>query len=136
MATSEKQARLNSRRRHLENLLMQTTGYLPHQAGLTRHEFNRLKLILARRIPSDEVAMAADDIARRNAVLETIAARTKAGFDEAKQETTWRYIVSLPREATHYSMLDQTIFIIDTLVRLFGALTTSFVLFCEVQNGS
>ena len=108
------QANVYGRRRRLENVLIEATSRLPDRSGISRQRLQQLRNILARKIPSDESALAADDMIRRQAVLEIVQARVQAGHESPEQRANWSYIVNMERQA-RIPLWQQREFIVATL---------------------
>lgn len=86
---TEEQVSAYNRRRRSELALVDATKSLSRQGGIPKARFKHIIDLLARKVPSDEAALAKDDMERRKAVLKTVTARVEAGFDPKGQEQKW-----------------------------------------------
>ncbi|KAL8791136.1 MAG: hypothetical protein Q9195_006033 [Heterodermia aff. obscurata] len=114
MSSREMQANVYGRRRRLENVLIEATSRLPDRSGIPKRRLQQLRIILARKIPTRESALAADDMSRRQAVLEIVRARVQAGYESPEQRAKWMYIVDMERQA-RIPLWQQREFIVATL---------------------
>lgn len=103
-----------NRRRRLEIALVDSTKSLPQRCSIAKDRFKHIKNLIARKVPSDEAALAKDDIGRREAVLEIVAARVESGFDSKGQEQKWRHILDMERQGKH-TLWQQRQYIVSTL---------------------
>ena len=113
MSTGEQVSAYN-RRRRLEIALVDATKSLSRQGGIPRDRFRHIINLFARRVPTDETALAKDDMERRKAVLEIVTARVKAGVDPKGQEQKWRSILDMERQGKH-TLWQQRQYIVSTL---------------------
>ena len=108
------QANVYGRRRRLENVLIEATSRLPDRCGFSRERLQFIRSILTRKIPTEEWALAYDDMDRRRVVRELMDARVRAGYERPEEKDKWNYIVEM-RCQTHMPLWQQREYIVATL---------------------
>ena len=66
---------------------------------MSKSRFKQLSDLLSGKMPDGKAALETDDIDRRHAVHELIAARVQAGIEAPGQETHWRYLIQFRKHS-------------------------------------